>query len=90
MKIAIKGDKVRFKEVNAILQFLTGKKVKQKGSVEELYYCVDVYKRIFCQPKWAVNVLNYPQYTIDQFYKKYNLTYSDIINKINERIIRAN
>ena len=33
MKIAIKGDKIRFKEVNAILQFLSGKKVKHKGSV---------------------------------------------------------
>lgn len=51
---------------------------------------MDVYKCVFCQTKWAVNVLNYPQYTIDQFYQKYNLTYSDIINKINGRIIRVN
>lgn len=57
MKIAIKGDKVRFKEVNAILQFLTGKKVRQKGSVEELYYCIDVYKCVFCYSKWAVNYI---------------------------------
>lgn len=90
MKIAIKGDKVRFKEVNAILQFLTGKKVRHKGSVETLYYCVDVYKYVFCYSKWAVNVYHYPSYTIDQFYQKFNLTYSDIINKINGRIIRAN
>lgn len=90
MKIAIKGDKVRFKEVNAILQFLTGKKVRQKGSVEELYYCIDLYKCVFCYSKWAVNVYNYPSYTIDQFYQKFNLTYSDIINKINGRIIRVN
>lgn len=90
MKIAIKGDKVRFKEVNAILQFLTGKKVRQKGSVEELYYCIDVYKCVFCYTKWECNAYNYSQYTIDQFYQKYNLTYSDIINKINGRIIRVN
>jgi hypothetical protein len=90
MKIAIKGDKVRFKEVNAILQFLTGKKVRQKGSVEELYYCMDAYKCVFCNTRWAVNVWGYTTYTIDQFYQKYNLTYSDIINKINGRIIGTN
>lgn len=90
MKIAIKGDKVRFKEVNAILQYLTGKKVRQKGSVEELYYCLDYYKTVFCYTKWGVDAYKYIAYTIDQFYQKYNLTYSDIINKINGRVIRVN
>lgn len=90
MRIAIKGDKVRFKEVNAILQFLTGKKVRHKGSVEELYYCVDVYKCVFCYTKWAVDAYDYPSFTIDQFYQRFNLTCSDIINKINGRIIRVN
>ena len=82
MKIAIKGDKIRFKEVNAILQYLSGKKVKQKGSVETLYYCMDNSKCVFCYNKLSVQFYHYKTYTIDQFYQEYNISYTQILTKL--------
>lgn len=82
MKIAIKGDKIRFKEVNAILQFLSGKKVKHKGSVEKLYYCIDWCKCVFCYNELFVRICHYKTYTIDQFYQENNTSYTQILTKL--------
>jgi hypothetical protein len=82
MRIAIKGDKARFKEVNAILRYLSGKKVKHKGSVEELYYCIGWYKCVFCYSEWYVWVYHYKTYTIDQFYQEHNTSYTQILTKL--------
>lgn len=66
----IKGDKLRHKEIQNIFEYVTKKKCKLKCSAPNRSYRCDWDGNVFTVWKRAI--------TIDEFYKKYNITYSDI------------
>lgn len=66
----IKGDKLRYKEIQDIFEYVTKKKCKLKCSVPYFSYRCDWYGNVFTTGFKAI--------TIDDFYKKYNLTRKDI------------
>lgn len=73
----IKGDKLRYKEIQNIFEYVTKKKCKLKCSAPHFSYKCDWYGNVFTIWKRGI--------TIDEFYKKYNLTYSDIYQELCQR-----
>lgn len=70
----IRGDKLRYKEIQDVFEYVTKKKCKLKCSAPYLSYKCDWYGNVFTV--WERSI------TIDEFYKKYNLTYSDICQEL--------
>ena len=73
----IRGDKFRYKEIQNIFEYVTKKKCKLKCSVPYLSYRCDWYGNVFTVWKKSI--------TIDEFYKKYNLSYSYIYQELCQR-----
>lgn len=73
----IKGDKIRYKEIQAVFEYVTKKKCKLKCSLPYLSYKCDWWGNVFTV--WEKGI------TIDEFYKKYSLTYSDIYQELCQR-----
>ena len=73
----IKGDKLRYKEIQNIFEYVTKKKCKLKCSVPYLSYKCDWWGNVFTV--WTRGI------TIDEFYKKYKITYSDIHKELCQR-----
>lgn len=73
----IRGDKLRYKEIQDIFEYVTKKKCKLKCSAPHLSYKCDWWGNVFTYYGKAI--------TIDEFYKKYNLTYSIIYQELCQR-----